>query len=186
MQIVCLRTRTGDRARGGRRQTAAVSIRPPVADDQAAFLAAVRRSRALHRPWTSAPDTAAKFVAWRERMAPPAHFPFLVCRCDTDELVGVINLSNVVLGAFRSGYLGYYAFSGHERQGLMRQGLRLVVRHAFAALKLHRVEANIQPGNAASISLVRACGFSREGFSPRYLKIGGRWRDHERWALLAS
>jgi len=186
MQIVCLRTRTGDRARGGRRQTAAVSIRPPVADDQAAFLAAVRRSRALHRPWTSAPDTAAKFVAWRERMVPPAHFPFLVCRCDTDELVGVINLSNVVLGAFRSGYLGYYAFSGHERQGLMHQGLHLVVRHAFAALKLHRVEANIQPGNAASISLVRACGFSREGFSPRYLKIGGRWRDHERWALLAS
>ena len=92
-------------------------------------------------------------------MAPPDHHPFLVCRRDDDALVGVINLSNVVLGAFRSGYLGYYAFAGHERQGLMRQGLLAVVRHAFGPLKLHRVEANIQPANAASIALARSCGF---------------------------
>ena len=55
---------------------------------------------------------------------------------------------------------------------------------AFRTLKLHRVEANIEPGNEASIALVRHAGFTREGFSRRYLKHGGRWRDHERWALL--
>ena len=60
------------------------------------------------------------------------------------------------------------------------------LQHAFKSMKLHRLEANIQPGNAASIALVRSCGFSKEGYSPRYLKIGGRWRDHERWAILAS
>lgn len=163
-----------------------VFIRPPVADDQAAFVAAVRRSRALHRPWTTAPDTPEKYSAWIERMTRPANHPFLVCRRDGGEFVGVINLSNVVLGLFRSGYLGYYAFAGHERRGFMRAGLRAVIRHAFKTLKLHRLEANIQPANAASVALVRACGFAREGFSPRYLKIGGRWRDHERWALLAD
>ena len=161
-------------------------IRQPVPADQRTFLAAVRKSRALHRPWTSAPDTPAKFRAYLERMAPPANRAYLVCRSDTNELVGVINLSNVVLGLFRSGYLGYYAFSGHERHGFMRQGLRAVVRDAFGSLKLHRLEANIQPANAGSIALVKSCGFSREGFSPRYLKIGGRWRDHERWAILAT
>lgn len=91
----------------------------------------------------------------------------------------------MVHGNFRSAYLGYYAFEGYAGRGLMRQGLSLAVARAFRHLRLHRLEANIQPGNAASIALVRACGFSQEGFSPRYLKIGGRWRDHERWAIVA-
>lgn len=114
---------------------------------------------------------------------------FLVCRQDptaAEEIAGVINITQIVMGAFCSGYLGYYAFSGFERQGLMREGLVQVLRHAFGVLKLHRLEANIQPGNLASIALVRSCGFVQEGFSPRYLKINGRWRDHERWAILAS
>jgi len=119
-------------------------------------------------------------------MSKPENAAFLVCSRTSDQIVGVINLTNVVLGGFRSGYLGYYAFAGFERQGFMRSGLRSVVRHAFAKLKLHRLEANIQPGNLASIALVRACDFNKEGHSPRYLKIGGRWRDHERWAILAS
>jgi ribosomal-protein-alanine N-acetyltransferase len=92
----------------------------------------------------------------------------------------------MIMGPFRSGFLGYYAFSGHEHRGYMRAGLQAVTRPAFGTLKLHRLEANIQPANAASIALVRGCGFSKEGYSPRYLKIGGRWRDHERWAMLAS
>ena len=68
----------------------------------------------------------------------------------------------------------------------MREGLRALTLHAFTTLQLHRLEANIQPNNTASIALVTACGFAIEGFSPRYLKIGGQWRDHERWAILAS
>jgi ribosomal-protein-alanine N-acetyltransferase len=165
---------------------AAVYIRPPVLADERAFLSAARASRALHQPWTTAPDTPALFRACIKRMALPDNSAFLVCRRDTGAFVGVLNVTNMVLGPFRSGYLGFYAFAGHERQGLMRQGLRAVVGHAFKQLKLHRLEANIQPANTASIALVASCGFAQEGYSPRYLKIGGRWRDHERWAILAS
>ena len=73
-----------------------------------------------------------------------------------------------------------------EGQGYMGDAVRLVIRHAFDGLGLHRLEANIQPDNVASIRLVEHCGFHKEGLSRRYLKIGGRWRDHERWAILAD
>ena len=62
----------------------------------------------------------------------------------------------------------------------------LALDFAFGTLKLHRVEVNIQPVNARSLALVERTGFAREGFSRRYVKIGGRWRDHVRCALLAE
>ena len=68
----------------------------------------------------------------------------------------------------------------------MSEGLELTLRFEFRVLRLHRVEINIQPANARSIALVRGAGLTREGFSRRYVKIAGRWRDHERWALLAE
>lgn len=87
---------------------------------------------------------------------------------------------------FQSGYLAYYIGASHAGQGYMTEALQLMLRTAFRTLRLHRVEANIQPGNRASIALVERAGFRREGYSRRYLKIARRWRDHERWALLAE
>ena len=153
--------------------------------DEAEFIAAARRSRALHAPWVAPAATPATFDAYLARMSQPDQNAFTVRRIDTNALIGVITISNVVMGPFRSAYTGYYAFAPHAGQGYMREGLQAVVRHAFRVMKLHRLEANIQPGNRASIALAKACGFRKEGFSPRYLKIGGRWRDHERWAIVA-
>lgn len=162
-----------------------VYLRPPKSSDEREFLASVKKSGDLHSPWTLPPSTPEHFRAYLERMSAPENAAFLVCRPADNCLVGVFNITNIVRGAFQSGYLGYYVFAGHERQGLMRKGLEAVVRFAFQSLKLHRLEANIQPTNVASIALVKACGFLQEGYSPRYLKINGRWRDHARWAILA-
>jgi [ribosomal protein S5]-alanine N-acetyltransferase len=163
-----------------------VLLRPPTRGDMRAFVAAVTASNALHRSWVAPPSSPDQFRAWRKRMAQPTHCALLACRRDSGDIVGVFNISNMVMGPFRSAFLGYYAFAGHEGQGLMADGLRLVVRHAFKTLKLHRLEANIQPANAQSIALVKSCGFSLEGYSPRYLKVAGRWRDHERWATIKN
>ena len=154
--------------------------------DEAEFIAAVRASRKLHQKWVNPPKTRASFRQKVKLMQGPVNLAYCVRRSDNDALVGCIEITQIVRGLFRSAYLGYYAFAGQNRQGLMREGLQLVVRLAFTTLKLHRLEANIQPENFPSIALVKACGFEKEGYSPRYLKIRGRWRDHERWAILAS
>lgn len=163
-----------------------VYLRSIKRSDEAEFVALARASRALHHPWVSPPSTAQAFRAFVKRMGQASNEGFLVCRRRSHEIVGAIEVTEIVRGVFRSAYLSYYVFAGHERQGFLGQGLRLAVRRAFTALGLHRLEANIQPGNVASIALVESCGFSKEGYSPRYLKIRGRWRDHERWAILAS
>ncbi len=98
--------------------------------------------------------------------------------------MGVVNVIEIVRGALQGAYLGYYLFHPFGGRGYMTDGLRLVIDRAFGELALHRLEANIQPDNKRSIRLVKRLGFRREGRSPRYLKVGGRWRDHERWALL--
>lgn len=163
-----------------------ICLRSPAAADEPAFLQSVRQSKPLHRPWVSPPSTPDAFGQYLDAMVLPANQGYLVCLRATDEMVGVVNITNIVRGCFQSAYLGYYAFAGYERQGLMREGLQAVVKQAFGVLKLHRLEANIQPANQASLALVEACGFRKEGFSAHYLKIGGRWRDHERWAVNAT
>jgi ribosomal-protein-alanine N-acetyltransferase len=163
-----------------------VRLERPTLRAAAEFLAAVHRSRKLHAPWVKPPSTEAAYRAFVRHLRRPTHVGYFIRLRGTGELVGVAGISEIVRGSLRSAYLGYYAFAPHERQGLMTEGLSLVIKRAFGPLRLHRLEANVQPGNRASLKLVRRVGFRREGFSPRYLKIRGRWRDHERWALLAD
>lgn len=161
-----------------------LTLRPLRAADAEAFVAAARRSRWLHRPWLTAPCTAAAFGKHLDRFEAPGSYAFVAELGTSQQLVGALYLTNIVHGPFCSGYLSYCAFAPLQGQGHMKQALWQLVRIAFGDLGLHRIEANIQPGNAASIALVRGCGFVREGYSAAYLKIGGRWRDHERWALV--
>ena len=163
-----------------------VRIHPACADDEAEFLAAAERSRAFHHPWVQAPGTPHAFqeyLAKHNDARSVAHFIWLA---DPRALAGVVNLNEIVHGCFRSAYLGYYAFVPYAGRGLMKEGLAQVITQAFGTMKLHRLEANIQPGNLPSKALVKKLGFRREGLSPRYLKINGRWRDHERWAILSE
>lgn len=164
-----------------------VVIRPPQPGDGVAFLAAVRRSRALHASWIAPkPKNKREFTGYLRRFSSSQHCGHLVIHRSSGGIVGVININDIIRGAFQSASLGYYAFVPFAGQGLMHEGMLLVLRHAFGKLKLHRVEANIQPENRASIALAQKCGFIREGTSRRLLKVRGRWRDHERWALLSE
>jgi len=154
----------------------------PSLQRQDEFLDAVARSRKLHLHWAAPPRTATAFRENLKRLRSVRHIGHWVCTED-GELAGVININEIVRGVFCSGYLGYYAFVPHNGRGYMKRGLKVVLADAFLQHRLHRLEANIQPDNEASRHLVQRCGFRLEGFSPRYLKLAGRWRDHERWAI---
>ena len=153
---------------------------------QREFLAAVRRSQALHRGWVRPPRSIVAYRTYLRRFRRPTDAGYFVVLRSTGELAGVINLNEIMRGGYQGTWLDYYAFSPHAGHGYMSDGLAQVLGQAFAVLKLHRVEANIQPGNRRSLALVRRLGFRREGYSPRFVRVGRRWRDHERWAILAE
>lgn len=171
--------------RGGR-----VFLRAATARDREEFVALRRASASFHRPWDPRPPKGvdmygpAGFERYLKRSREEASDYSLVCRLDDGAILGSVNLSQIMGGPFQCAFLGYWMGKPHAGQGYMSQGLQLALRRAFRTLDLHRVEANIRPDNAPSLALVARAGFRKEGYSPRYLKIAGRWHDHERWALL--
>ena len=114
----------------------------------------------------------------------PATEFFLIVRRTDGAIVGTIGLSQIFRRKFQNAYLGYMLGAGYTGNGYMTEAVRLILRFAFRDLKLHRIEANVQPGNAPSLAVLRRCGFTKEGLSEKYLKIAGQWRDHERWAII--
>ena len=165
-----------------------VSLSRPCAADEAEYLALLQSSRSFHAQWF--PDRS------DSAFEPPAYAAFLssddgercvrhfLRRTSDGAIVGVVNLNEIVRGAFECAFLGYWIGADFQGQGYMKSGLAMAIEFAFEGLGLHRLEANIMPQNAASLAVVRRLGFRREGFSPKYLKIAGQWQDHERWAII--
>jgi [ribosomal protein S5]-alanine N-acetyltransferase len=162
---------------------ARVMLRELTAADEDEFLGLARASVGLHHPWYSMPTTPDAFGAYLIRLSQPGTQARLVCVREGEAMAGIITIDTIVRGRFQSASLSYAAFAPAAGRGYMSEGLGLVLRYAFTELRLHRLEANIQPGNRASLALVRRHGFRREGYSPDMLFIDGAWRDHERWAI---
>ena len=161
-----------------------VLVREPTPGDCEAFISLAEASHGFHAGLASPPREPRRYAAYLERARRDDFAAYLIVRRDDAAVLGSINISQIFRFAFQSAYLGYWIGAPYAGQGYMKEGLALVLTEAFRRLRLHRLEANIQPENTPSIRLVRSLGFRLEGYSPRYLKISGRWRDHERWAIL--
>ena len=143
----------------------------------------MRASREFHHPWLEPPTTPEAFDVLLRRVNQEFFEPLFVERLEDGALLGFFNLSWIIRGPLQSAFLGYGAVAAYAGHGYMTEGMQLTLLHSFSDMNLHRIEANIQPGNEPSIALARRCGFQREGYSVRYLRVGGAWRDHERWAI---
>ena len=162
-----------------------IALAPVRWEDGAELIETNRQSADLHHPWVRPCIDHGAFAAWFRRTQTGALIA-LLARESAGTIAGVVTLSGISGEPFQSAYLGYYGNRATARRGLMTQALSQACDWGFTALGLHRLEANIQPDNVASLALVRRVGFRQEGFSPRYLFVAGAWRDHERWALLAD
>ena len=138
------------------RHGARVLLRHPREEDEEELIALARSSRRFHAGWVAPPFSPEQFAAYLRRGHGDHFEALLVARREDHALLGSINLSEIVRGNFHSAYLGYWIGAAHARQGYMREGLALALDHAFKFHRLHRLEANIQPTNTASIRLVKS------------------------------
>ena len=160
-----------------------VLLREPTIEDCQELLSLRIKSKDYHFPWVILNLDLKDCRHYIDRCQHENFQGLLICNRIDNQIVGVVNLSQIFYGGFQNAYLSYYANVNFIGRGLMSEGVSLAIDYAFSTLKLHRLEANIQPGNQKSINLVKRLNFSQEGFSPKYLKINGAWRDHQRWAL---
>jgi ribosomal-protein-alanine N-acetyltransferase len=163
-----------------------VFLRAPQPNDLEEFTTLNRESAWFHRGLVSPPTDETQFFEYLERCNRSDTASFFICRKANQAIAGAINLSQIFRGGFQNAYLGYFIGAPFAGKGYGTEALQLMLRHAFKDLHLHRIEANIQPGNVASVALAKRAGFVQEGYSRRYLKIAGKWRDHERWAIIAE
>lgn len=166
-----------------------ILLRPLRPEDSDEYVSLRTRNRHWLGPWDATspvPVTGSRTFEdvvdfYQEEALAGRMLPFII---EVEgKLVGQLNVSNIVLGSFRSCTVGYWVSQASAGRGIVPTALALAADHAFIGLGLHRVEVNIRPENSASLAVVRKLGFRDEGLRPRMLHIDGAWRDHRSFAL---
>ena len=161
-----------------------VFLRYVMLEDFDEMMEMFRESRAFYKGLINPSQDYESFKIYVERNEDEANECLVICRKMDEKIVGALNLTQIFRKGFQNAYLGYSLGVKYTGNGYMTEAINLILKYSFNNLRLHRIEANIQPHNTASIEVVKRCGFSKEGFSPKYLKVSGKWRDHERWAII--
>lgn len=171
-----------------------VTLRIPTWRDYHEWAALRGESRTFLEPWEPrwALDELER-SAWRVRLAryqdefiQGTAAPFFIYENASGKLIGGITLGNIRYGVAQSGHIGYWIGERYAGRGFMVDAVRLVVRHAFDTLRLHRIEAACIPDNGRSVRVLEKAGFRREGLLRSYLRINGEWHDHYLYALIAD
>lgn len=169
-----------------------VALRPPRLRDGSAWSRTRLQDRTYLQKWE---PTAVG--GWQERnalMAWPAQWsalrgmarrgqalPFTVTV--DGEFAGQLTVGNIVRGALRSGWIGYWVAAHLAGGGVATTAVAMAVDHCFGPAGLHRLEATVRPENQPSVRVLEKSGFRREGLFHRYLDVAGAWRDHYVYAL---
>jgi ribosomal-protein-alanine N-acetyltransferase len=171
-----------------------VELRPLRGSDFDAWHEVRSRSRDWLEPWEPLPDPGspdpvsdpeafrARCGAWERQRHFDTAYGFGLFLHD-GSLIGEVSLGSVQRGPFQSAFVGYWVDALHAGQGLIPEGVAVILRYGFDELHLHRVEAAIVPRNRASRRVAEKLGLRDEGISVRFLQIRGVWEDHVRYAI---
>lgn len=108
---------------------------------------------------------------------------FWIFKKEDNKLIGNVCYSNIIMGNFKSCFLGYKLDKDEINKGYMTEAVKRTVDIMFEDFGLHRVEINVVPRNDRSLRVMEKLNFEREGFSKRYLEINGKWEDHVHFAV---
>lgn len=169
-------------------------LRQPSIADYAEWSELRAQSRAHLTPWepTWSHDDLSRATfrrrlrAYAKDIRDDVSYPYYLFEASAGTLIGGITLSNVRRGSAQTASLGYWMGANYAGRGYMRAAVETLIPVAFGGLRLHRLEAATMPRNAASVRVLEASGFEREGLARAYLKINGRWEDHLLYSRLAS
>lgn len=92
--------------------------------------------------------------------------------------IGSVCFNNILHGAFQKCMLGYKLGKSQCHKGYMQETLSALLPVVLQEIKLHRIEAFVQPDNESSIRLLSRLGFIEEGYLQSYAQINGHWKDH--------
>ena len=167
-------------------KTARLRIRSLRESDCSSFLKVMNSNDQFLYPWVRPVKTKDEFLKYYQTFNRISAEGFLLEHLENNEIVGLVSLGGILRGALQSGQLGFYLSETYSKKGFMSEALKGIIPYIFKNLRLHRIEANVQPNNRASKALIKKMGFVNEGFSQRFMYIYGAWRDHERWAICSD
>ncbi len=106
-----------------------------------------------------------------------------IARRTDDALIGTTTLFNLDLDNHRA-EIGYGLDRAHWGKGYMNEALQALLVYAFEELALHRIEADVDPRNSASIKTVERLGFQPEGYLRERWQVNGEIQDSLFYGLL--
>lgn len=173
-----------------------VRLRPLRLSDSVRWQEIRRRNQAWLGPWdATVPEEGAQageipptFSAMVRRLRSEARagrvLPWVVEF--RGRMVGQVTVGGITYGSLRSAYIGYWIDQEFAGRGITSMAVAMASDYALGTLRLHRLELNIRPENAASLAVAEKIGYRKEGHREKYLHIDGDWRDHVTFVLIAG
>ena len=104
---------------------------------------------------------------------------------NTPGLVGTFSYHRIEKEHHRA-EIGYMLDPQHWRKGITNEAMLSVLDYGFKNMKLHSIEANVNPGNVASSSLLKKHGFVKEAYFKENYFFNGKFLDTEIYSLLEN